>query len=153
MTSRKTWAGMMQSSDFVRAVTLAERLAPSIAVISPKNWPARLSPRDDLFAGRRPDQHPNLSGDDEIDVQRFVFIVDDEFAVVEAAPGAEPVEPLEVEIGDVLEKVYAREGLHGHSTWGAIYFRFRCRRETTPADVAARLLSADEGEGGIGAFD
>ena len=45
MISRKTGAGMMQSSDFVRAVTLAERLAPSIAVISPKNWPARLSPR------------------------------------------------------------------------------------------------------------
>ena len=44
-TVLNTLAGMMQSSDFVRAVTLAERSAPSIAAISPKIWPGWRSQR------------------------------------------------------------------------------------------------------------
>ena len=60
--------------------------------------------QDDFLAGGGADKHPDLAGNDEIDVGALVFVIDDRLAVVETAPQTAALELLEIEIGNVFEE-------------------------------------------------
>src|SRR6202034_2998302 len=69
--------------------------------------------RQDHFLARlRADQNPDLASDDEINVGRFVLIIDDDFAFIVPPPGAAAIETIEVQIRQIFKKWNAGKRLH-----------------------------------------